>query len=58
DQDPMFREIFYTQLLPQLIQRGKTIFAISHDDHYFHLADRIIKLNDGQIESDSAPQPK
>ena len=58
DQDPMFREIFYTQLLPQLIQRGKTIFAISHDDHYFHLADRIIKLNYGQIESDSAPQPK
>ncbi|MGD1856508.1 MAG: cyclic peptide export ABC transporter [Leptolyngbyaceae cyanobacterium] len=53
DQDPVFREIFYTQLLGNLKQRGKTVLVISHDDHYFHLADRIIKLNYGQIESDS-----
>jgi len=51
DQDPMFREIFYTQLLPELQRRGKTILVISHDDHYFHIADRIIKLNYGKIES-------
>ena len=44
DQDPIFREIFYTQLLAELKQRGKTVLAISHDDHFFHLADRIIKL--------------
>ena len=53
DQDPIFREIFYTQLLAELKQRGKTVLVISHDDHYFHLADRIIKLDYGQIVSDS-----
>ena len=50
DQDPLFREIFYTQLLAELKQRGKTVIVISHDDHYFYLGDRIIKLDYGQIE--------
>ncbi|MBD2138668.1 cyclic peptide export ABC transporter [Anabaena sp. FACHB-1237] len=52
DQDPIFKDIFYNQLLPELRQQGKTILVISHDDHYFHLADRIIKLDYGKIESD------
>ncbi|MEH1829314.1 MAG: cyclic peptide export ABC transporter [Nostoc sp.] len=52
DQDPVFKEIFYTQLLPELQSRGKTVLVISHDDHYFHLADRIIKLDYGKIEYD------
>ncbi|WP_299487984.1 cyclic peptide export ABC transporter [Acaryochloris sp. IP29b_bin.137] len=52
DQDPIFREIFYTQLLAELQQRGKTVLVISHDDHFFHLADRIIKLDYGRVESD------
>ncbi|ESA32933.1 cyclic peptide transporter [Leptolyngbya sp. Heron Island J] len=55
DQDPVFREIFYTQLLAELKQRGKTLLVISHDDRYFHLADRIIKLDYGHIESDAPP---
>ncbi len=55
DQDPVFRETFYTQLLAELKQRGKTVLVISHDDHYFHLADRIIKLDYGRIESDHKP---
>ncbi len=50
DQDPMFREIFYTQLLPELKQRGKTVIAISHDDRYFDRGDRLIKLDYGRIE--------
>lgn len=53
DQDPIFRDFFYTQMLPQLKQSGKTIFAISHDDRYFMVADRIIKLDYGNIESDT-----
>ncbi|MGB3300555.1 MAG: cyclic peptide export ABC transporter [Phormidesmis sp.] len=53
DQDPLFREIFYTQLLGELKARGKTVFVISHDEHYFYVGDRIIKLNYGRIESDS-----
>ncbi|NJK65114.1 MAG: ABC transporter ATP-binding protein, partial [Synechococcaceae cyanobacterium SM2_3_1] len=54
DQDPLFREVFYTHLLTQLKDQGKTVLVISHDDHYFHVADRIIKLNYGQIESEQA----
>ncbi len=53
DQDPAFREIFYSQLLQELKNRGKTLLVISHDDHYFHLADRIIKLDYGQVEYDN-----
>jgi putative ATP-binding cassette transporter len=52
DQDPLFKDIFYKQLLPDLKRRGKTVLVISHDDRYFHLADRIIKLDYGQLEYD------
>ncbi|MBD2448243.1 cyclic peptide export ABC transporter [Nostoc sp. FACHB-152] len=51
DQDPYFKDLFYTQLLPQLRDKGKTVLVISHDDRYFHLADRIIKLDYGKIEA-------
>jgi len=50
DQDPVFKEIFYTRLLLDLKKRGKTVLAITHDDHYFHLADRILKLDYGQLQ--------
>lgn len=52
DQDPTFRDLFYTKFLPDLKARGKTVFVISHDDHYFHVADRVIKLEYGQLEYD------
>jgi putative pyoverdin transport system ATP-binding/permease protein len=52
DQDPAFREIFYTEFLPELKAQGKTVFVISHDDHYFSVADRVIKLEYGAIEYD------
>ncbi len=57
DQDPVFKKIFYTKLLPQLRDRGKTVLAISHDDRYFHVADRIIKLDYGKVEYDQ-PYPQ
>ncbi len=50
DQDPLFKEIFYLRLLPELKTRGKTVVVISHDDRYFHVADRLLKLNDGKME--------
>ena len=50
DQDPVFKRVFYTELLPDLKARGKTVLIITHDDAYFHLADRIIKLEDGHLE--------
>jgi putative pyoverdin transport system ATP-binding/permease protein len=49
DQDPDFREIFYQQLLPELKAKGKTIITITHDDRYFHLGDRIYKLDCGKL---------
>ncbi|ELS03024.1 cyclic peptide transporter [Xenococcus sp. PCC 7305] len=52
DQDPFFKEIFYCKLLPYLRDQGKTVLVISHDDHYFHVADRMIKLDYGQVEYD------
>ncbi len=52
DQDPAFKEIFYTQILPELKNRGKTVLVISHDDRYFHIADRIVKLEYGKVKYD------
>ena len=49
NQDPVFKEIFYTQFLPELKAKGKMILVISHDDKYFHLGDRLIKLDYGRI---------
>jgi putative pyoverdin transport system ATP-binding/permease protein len=51
DQDPFFREVFYQQILPELKQRGKAVLIISHDDRYFHVCDRLVKLDYGQIVS-------
>lgn len=51
DQDPLFKDIFYYDLLLELKARGKSVIVISHDDHYYHLADRIIKLDYGKMES-------
>lgn len=50
DQDPEFRKFFYVTLIHELKERNKCVIAITHDDHYFHLADNIIKLDMGQME--------
>jgi putative ATP-binding cassette transporter len=52
DQDPLFKELFYLQLLPELKARGKAVLVITHDDHYFHLADRMLKLDYGKLGGD------
>lgn len=49
DQDPEYKEVFYTRLLPELRRRGKGVVVITHDDRYFHLGDRVIKLEDGRL---------
>lgn len=53
EQDPEFRKYFYEVLLEEFKKRGKTIIAITHDDHYFRVADRIIKLNAGKIQEEN-----
>jgi putative ATP-binding cassette transporter len=52
DQDPVFKEVFYRHLLPELKAKGKTVLAITHDDRYYSLADRVVKLYYGKLEYD------
>jgi putative pyoverdin transport system ATP-binding/permease protein len=52
DQDPVFRKKFYEEMLPELKRQGKTVIAITHDDHYFRVADRQLKLEYGQVAAD------
>ena len=55
DQDPTFRRIFYTELLPDLKRLGKTIIVISHDDRYFDVADQLVRMAAGKVVCE--PQP-
>ncbi len=52
DQDPLFKQVFYMQFLPSLKAKGKAVLIISHDDRYYSIADRLIKLDYGRIEYD------
>jgi putative ATP-binding cassette transporter len=54
DQDPQFRHLFYSELLPELKRVGKAVVAITHDDQYFHYADRILQMRNGCL-SDWSP---
>lgn len=55
DQDPVFRRVFYTELLPELKALGKTIIVISHDDRYFDIADQLVRMQAGRVVSEKAP---
>ncbi|NJL29387.1 MAG: cyclic peptide export ABC transporter [Thermoanaerobaculia bacterium] len=52
DQDPVYKEVFYRQILPGLRDRGKAVVVICHDDRYFDLADRLVKLENGRLVLD------
>lgn len=54
DQDPGFKEIFYYNILPGLKKLNKLVIVITHDDRYFHLADELVKMENGKklIEED------
>lgn len=51
NQDPHFREKFYSEIIPMLKHKGKTVILISHDDKYYHLADRVVTFSSGRIKS-------
>ncbi|NRZ58019.1 cyclic peptide transporter [Clostridium beijerinckii] len=51
DQDPEFRLFFYDTLLPKLKRSGKCVIAITHDDRYFDMADKIIKMEFGKLKT-------
>ncbi|MGB0523516.1 MAG: ATP-binding cassette domain-containing protein [Flammeovirgaceae bacterium] len=52
EQDPEFRAYFYNSIIPALKQKGKTVIAITHDDAYFHVADRLVKFDYGRLLED------
>jgi len=49
DQDPSFRHYLYEVVFRGLKTKGKTIVAVTHDDQYFHIADRILKMDSGKL---------
>jgi len=52
EQDPDFRRKFYDELLPELMQSGATIVAITHDDRYLeelHLPARRLRMDEGRF---------
>ena len=54
EQDVLFREEFYKRILPELKKKGKTIIAVTHDERYWHIADRVVKMDLGSIEWECA----
>lgn len=49
DQDPEFRHQFYTELLPKFRAQGHLLIVITHDDRYFHLANRVLRMHEGRL---------
>jgi putative pyoverdin transport system ATP-binding/permease protein len=49
NQDPHFKRVFYLEILPELRARGKSVLVISHDEEFFHVADRVVRLDSGRL---------
>ena len=54
DQDPVFKHFFYNRILSDLRERDKLVIVISHDDAYFRLADRLIRIEQGMLSEITA----
>jgi len=57
DQDPEFRQYFYEELIPSLKKQGKAVIAVTHDDRYFHCADRVVTLEYGKMRTIQTTSP-
>jgi putative ATP-binding cassette transporter len=57
DQDPVFKQVFYRELLPELKREGKTLIVITHDDAWYDVADRVVKIRDGQLAAEPGQGP-
>jgi putative ATP-binding cassette transporter len=55
DFDIKFRKFFYLEYLPRLKAQGRTVVAISHDDRYFQVADRVLTMREGIFDQSAAP---
>lgn len=57
DQDPYFRNKFYTRILPSLQREGFTIIAITHDDKYYAYSNKLFKMDGGILQDESVFRP-
>jgi putative ATP-binding cassette transporter len=51
DQDPLFKELFYREIIPELKEMNKLLIVITHDDRYFDYADRVLMIENGNIKN-------
>ncbi len=51
DQDPEYKKLFYTEILPSIRALNKLIIVITHDDRYFNCADELIFMDEGEVVS-------
>jgi putative ATP-binding cassette transporter len=58
EQDVHFRAVYYEQILPKLRNQGKTVIAVTHDERYWGVADRIVKFELGKIQWERSGKPK
>lgn len=59
EQDAHFRRRFYEEIVPQLKAAGKTVIAVTHDDRWFGTADRVLRMDYGELtEPDGAEPPR
>lgn len=58
DQDPVFKDVFYQELLPELRAQGKAVIAITHDERYFHLADQLVRMENGCVMPVDSTAPR
>lgn len=57
DQDPVFKKVFYEEIVPSLKAQGKVVILVTHDDNYYHMADRLMELRDGQLIHHKVNEP-
>jgi putative ATP-binding cassette transporter len=58
NQDPAFRRLFYHELLPEWRRRGKTLVVITHDEEYYAVADRVIRVTGGRLRAWTPPRAR
>ncbi len=58
DQDPVFKQVFYHDILPELKARNKAVVVISHDDRFFHVADKVLIMEEGKLIRTERPHAK
>jgi len=48
DQDPKFTNFFYQSILKDFKKNNKTAIVVTHDERYFHCADKILTMKFGK----------